>query len=121
MAALLKATLIIRTNVLLALVSVVIFPVTVFAADLTVIDSLGLVRAMKSVDTSGRVIVEVVLPEANGNPKPLLLSNTDGMAPDIVGTRDSQNGYVFEGVSPGTWEIRVRDSKVQIKSVKILK
>ena len=83
------------------------------AADITVLDQLGLARAAKG--GIGQAVVLISRDQAGDLP---VLRNVDGIRGDIAGTWDEATQYFkFDGVTSGTWKI---DTDGEVKKVKIL-
>ena len=84
------------------------------AGDLKVIDSHGLTRAVRVIKEKAQVVIDVS-PRPEG---PIPLSNTDGIANDVKGSLSDSGQLVYQGVSEGTWQLKL-SSPLTIKSVKI--
>jgi len=91
-------------------------PSVVSAAELKVLDEMGLTRAVKRINNGATVVAQV----GNGNAaEAARLSHVDGLAPDISGTRQADGSFVFSGVTEGTWRLVVNGSDVVVSRVRI--
>ena len=88
-----------------------------FAGELRILDSMGLTRAVKSVHEQASVRVSTG--GGAGAPGAVILSQVDGLAPDINPSKVSDSVVVFEQVPEGAWRIRISSPKVVISEVKI--
>lgn len=91
------------------------------AAEVKIVDGMGLLRAVREVQHP--VTVVVVVSHSQIPEEPVLLWNTEGLGGEIVG-RWSQEGdagrLVFEEVGQGSWELRSNEP-LTIQHVEISK
>ena len=87
------------------------------AGEIRILDSRGLVRAVRSVESPMKVLIEIRSPLLED--KKATLINSDGIGHDIKGVAESKSELAFPQVSEGTWQIQEPPSS-QIKSVKIV-
>ncbi len=90
---------------------------TACAGELRILDGMGLTRAVKSVRDEGTVAV--MTRGGGAAPGAVILSQVDGLAPDINPAKASDTAVVFERVPEGAWRIKTASSKVVITEVKI--
>ena len=94
-------------------------PAVSAAADLKIVDSMGLTRAMKVIDETANVVVRVKKgQESTVGDQSLTLTHVDGIAPDVSGNKRDGGRYEFVGVLPGTWLVKAPDGII-IAEVKI--
>ena len=88
------------------------------AAEIRIVDQIGLTRAAKKVDGEASVQVEVHRTE-KGRGSSVLLKNID--SPDIIIKGNPLGGgkYEFPSLSQGTWEVQATGKGVGIKSVRV--
>ena len=98
----------------------VLAPLEISAAELRILDSLGLTRAVKSVEKAAKVIITASIEEDKSQPADLYLSHVDGLAPDIEGTRNPDKSLLFVEVPEGVWKITAPDQHIIISEVKIV-
>lgn len=96
-------------------------PLFAHAAELKIVDNMGLTRAVKEVSESGAVTVELRRTgEADGSAEMKMdLSNVDGIASDINGVAQNSSMFSFQRVPAGTWKIKSSKKNVSISVVKI--
>lgn len=87
-----------------------------FAGELKVLDSRGLIRGLKEIRGTATVVVEVGSP-LDG--RPMLLSNVNGLAPDIGGRTLTPRSVEFENVPEGEWKIQSNTGVVPVQNVLI--
>lgn len=90
------------------------------AAELRILDPMGLTRAVKFVENPVKVIVSATLEEDTAQPADVLLSHVDGLAPDIEGSRGANKSTTFADVPEGVWKIKAPDQRIIISEVKIV-
>jgi hypothetical protein len=100
----------------LALLVALLLPALSSAADLKILDELGLTRAIKPLSAPTTITVDF---QTNRNVDGAKLINESGLAGDISGGRLSQSRFQFSGVSPGTWRIQSIPAGSKVQSVKI--
>ena len=83
-------------------------------AQLKVITSNGLIRAMSPIEDRNTVTISV---SGAAMPVTLTLINVDGIEVERSASGDSQGRFVFRDLKPGTWKIT--DTAVIISDVKI--
>jgi hypothetical protein len=91
-----------------ALVPAAFFCNTVFAADLRIVDTNGLTRAMQTLRTSGSVIVKL----RSAPPTSPVLSRIDGISPQREG-RGEGTKFLFEGLEEGTWKLELPPTQIR--------
>jgi hypothetical protein len=89
----------------------------VAAQEVRILDSAGLVRAVRPAVNPVRVEVAVVGGEAKRLAGATLVQTT-GLAEDRNATIEGR-GYIFEAIPPGTWQITLRAASEQVSSVRI--
>ena len=99
----------------LILALICLSPLTAFAGELRILDSMGLTRAVKFVDEHAKVVISTGSDAAG-----ISLSHVDGLAPDIEGKRTSDKSILFADVPEGVWKIKISDQPVAISEVKIV-
>lgn len=110
-------------NTLKAAVFIGIFATTAFgvlaahAGELRVLDSMGLTRAVRSIQNSATVQVTV---RSGGEVQNLMLSHIDGLAPNRGPSSVSGETATFRDVPEGSWRISAEGSKPVIAEVKIV-
>ena len=103
------------------LISILSLCHTAFAAELRVIDNLGLTRAVSSIGESA-VITISLLPdgkESHQEEITVVLSNIDGLSPDLKGQPSNRLQYIFNRVRNGTWRIILEPAGLKVGEVKI--
>lgn len=87
------------------------------AEELRILDTAGLVRAVRP--STGQVRVEVeVAPRGGGALAGATLVQATGIADDRVAVVE-EGRYLFDGVAPGTWQVQLRDTTERINAVRI--
>lgn len=103
--------------ILLTLVSFFL-PCSLWAAELKVVDPLGLIRAVSKIEESAKVTITLNSKTSN-YPQSLQMVNLDGLAP-AKNIQHSGNGlYAADALTPGTWEIKLKSPDINIKTVVI--
>ena len=75
------------------------------AADLRIVDSTGLIRAVRVVKDSS--VVKVSLVDAKGGQGECVATNVDGIASERREKVSSQGECMFTALAAGTWQISV--------------
>lgn len=107
------------------LISVLVMSLTARseAEELQITDYFGLVRAQRNVAQKVAVRITVLrnprVAFDTTDEKPLLNQRT-GFAGDIEAVASGPNTYIFPGVSPGVWRIRLRNRAILLDGVEIL-
>lgn len=84
---------------------------TAHAAELRIVDTVGLVRSVKLVPATASVVVSGVLAGTQCR-----MTSIDGIAAERTVDADSGGRCVFEDTPPGTWQVEVRPpSKWQVR------
>lgn len=99
----------------------VAIPLRAEADELRVVDSLGLVRAIKSGESYTEVLVTVRSNDGSPvNPgSTALLSNVDGISADLSVQLEAPASFRFHGVQRGTWKIVISDPGLLVEEVRI--
>jgi hypothetical protein len=91
--------------ILCALLGGTCFVEDVSAAELRIVDTAGLIRAVRVVrDTS---TVTVVVEEPKGAKGECVLANVDGIASERREAISASGACVFQGLAAGTWQAKV--------------
>ncbi len=104
------------TTLLLSTLLMGSLPSLASAGEIRILDSRGLVRAVRTVESPMKVVVET---RSAGNNKKATLINSDGIGHDIKGVEEGVSSITFPQVSEGTWQIQDPPSS-EVKTVKIL-
>jgi|GEM_PF-3957748 len=92
----------------------------VWAGDLRIVDEQGLLRAVRNAPGPMTVIVQVdIIGHTSGVAPTLVLSNVDGISPDIKGREEGYGRFLFEGVKDGTWKLHVKPEQLIIREVRV--
>lgn len=75
--------------------------ISAHAAELKLIDELGLIRGITQIEEPAQVMIRPSTSHAGEVP---MLKQIDGLKADIVGT-PKEDGFLFLGVAAGTWRI----------------
>ncbi|MEY4668165.1 MAG: hypothetical protein RL518_864 [Pseudomonadota bacterium] len=75
------------------------------AADIKIVDSTGLIRAVRVVRDSSRVTVSVVDPK--GVRGECVATNIDGIASERRENLSAKGECLFNGLAAGTWQVTV--------------
>ena len=91
------------------------------AAEIKIVDSLGLTRAVKSLASSTADVVLQVKPAADTALEAIIIKliNVDGISPEITGSAEQDGRYRFHNVESGTWRIQLSDSNLRIVDARI--
>jgi len=84
------------------------------AAELRVVDALGLVRAVKVVRGPARIVISLQSPNGHVGAAVIrgecIAVNTDGLAAERKTNVSSRNECIFDQMSEGSWQIRVPEA-----------
>lgn len=109
-----------KTSNLFLIVLILVFTlssaISTCFADVKIIDSNGLIRAVKVTDRP--VHVHVVLQDANSDFSSVVLNHLDGVAPEIKPEIGSDGTLQFTITQAGSWQIK-NLAQNRIKEVKI--
>jgi hypothetical protein len=86
------------------------------AGELKILDSRGLIRSLKEIRGSATVLVTLRTP--SGSTK-LVLSNVNGLSPDINGREVTSQRLQFDNVPEGEWRIQATAGVAPIQKVEI--
>lgn len=93
--------------------------ISLFAAELKIVDNLGLVRIQKELVKT--VSLKMKLSSDLNLDGIVRLVNLDGLAADVLPRRGAKPGiYYFDQVKAGQWQVICKDSKVRIESLKVV-
>ncbi len=100
---------------LVLLCSLAVLPPASFAGELKIVDSHGLVRALKVVKNKAQVVIEL-----KSQPSRLSLVRSDGISGEIQGQPGEKSGvFLFEQVGEGVWQMK-DGGTLSISSVSII-
>jgi len=98
-----------------------LMPASLSASELSIRDSLGLLRARARIENSATVVVSVhdSTPGRALHPEAIMLKNVDKISSPIPATGGEAGKYQFENVSPGRWEVELPDPQLTLGFVRI--
>jgi hypothetical protein len=102
------------------LVAVLLLPGVSFAGEIRVLDSMGLTRAVKSVEGAAKVVVSAHIDKKSLLAVDVVLSHVDGLAADVEGFPSPDHTIVFSDVPEGVWKIKSSEPELVISEVKIV-
>ena len=101
-----------------AVLVVLFFTVPAAATEIKIIDSMGLIRAIKKYNSKNQLTV--VVKDSNGSfPANIRISNLDGLAQEQTLPHTGNGRYVYKNLPPGTWKIILPDKSLSLQEVKI--
>ena len=93
------------------------------AQELQIADYLGLIRAQRMIHDKVSVRISVIsnprTPFRDSENNPILTQRT-GFSGDIEALKVRDNVFVFNGVTPGFWRIRLRNNSLLLNAVEII-
>jgi hypothetical protein len=90
---------------LLGILGVLVITERADAADLRIVDSAGLIRAVRVVKDSA--VVKIALVDAKSAQGECVAMNVDGIASERRGKISPQGECIFAGLAAGTWQVTV--------------
>ena len=92
------------------------------ADDLSIFDTIGLLRAMRPAPVSKIVYVRLEREagaDFNEGSVQVVLTEDGGVLHDIIGSREPDNRWIFRSVSKGNWRIVVKGGPALVAEVEV--